>query len=87
MIGADVAAAGLLAPAFAIEDRAALPETVRQGMELVEGAQTVTAPLYMSVPATLWPGLYAMQQQILTRPGSSQGFDLDAMLAKLEAAR
>jgi ABC-type glycerol-3-phosphate transport system substrate-binding protein len=87
VIGSDVATAGLLAPAFAIEDRAALPETVRQGMELVEGAQTVTAPLYMSVPATLWPGLYEMQQQILTRPGSAQGCDLDAMLAKLEAAR
>jgi ABC-type glycerol-3-phosphate transport system substrate-binding protein len=83
----DVVADGLYAPAFAVSDPAALPEQVRQGMALVEGAQTVMAPLYMSVPSTFWPALYDMQQRILKGPGSPTGFDLDALLAKLEAAR
>jgi raffinose/stachyose/melibiose transport system substrate-binding protein len=83
----DVVAGGLYAPAFAVPDPAALPEQVRQGIALVEGAQTVMAPFYMSVPSTFWPALYDMQQRILAGPGSPTGFDLDALLSKLEAAR
>jgi hypothetical protein len=83
----DVVATGLYAPAFVTEDTAALPDQVRQGMELVEGADTVVVPYYMSVPPTMWPALMEMQRRILTEPGSGAGFDLDAMLAKLEAAR
>ena len=56
-------------------------------MELVAGTQTVTAPYYMSVSPTLWAALTDMQRRILTEPGSAAGFDLDALLAKLEAAR
>lgn len=87
ILNTQVVAGGLQAPAFAVEDKTALPETVRQGMALVEGAQTVMAPLYMSVNAELWPALALMQQQILKGPGSGEGFDLDAVLARLEAAR
>jgi multiple sugar transport system substrate-binding protein len=83
----DVVATGLYAPAFAAGDTAALPEPVQQGMALVEGTATVVVPYYMSVPPTMWPALMEMQRRILTEPGSSTGFDLDAMLAKLEAAR
>jgi ABC-type glycerol-3-phosphate transport system substrate-binding protein len=83
----DVVAAGLYAPAFAVADRAALPEGVRQGMALVEGAQTVTAPFYMSVSPAMWPALADMQRRLLAGPGSPGGFDLDALLARLEAAR
>jgi ABC-type glycerol-3-phosphate transport system substrate-binding protein len=83
----DVVAGGLYAPAFAGPDPAALPEHVRQGMSLVESAQIVMAPFYMSVPTTFWPALSDMQQRMLTEPGSPKGFDLDALLAKLEAAR
>jgi ABC-type glycerol-3-phosphate transport system substrate-binding protein len=83
----DVVATGLYAPAFVTADSADLPAQVQAGMALVEGASTVTAPYYMSVPITMWPALMEMQRRILTEPGSSKGFDLDALLAKLEAAR
>lgn len=87
VLSREVVAAGIYAPAFTTLDAAALPESVRQGMALVEGAQTVTPPFYMSVSAGLWPALYQMQQQILTEPGSAGGFDLDALLARLEELR
>ena len=83
----DVIGGGLYAPAFAVADPAALSEQVRQGMELVAGTQTVTTPYYMSVSPTMWAVLSDMQRRILTGPGSATGFDLDALLAKLEAAR
>lgn len=83
----DVVAAGLYAPAFAVADPSALPAPVRQGMALVEAAQTVVVPTYMSVSPTLWPALYDMQRRLLTEPGSPTGFDLDGLLARLEAAR
>jgi multiple sugar transport system substrate-binding protein len=83
----DIAAEGLTAPAFAVEDPEALPEPVRQGMELVANAQTVVVPTYVSVMPTLWPALYDMQRRLLTEPGSPTGFDLDDLLADLEAAR
>jgi multiple sugar transport system substrate-binding protein len=83
----EVVAGGLYAPAFAVEDPAALPEPVRQGMELVEGVQTVVVPIYMSVAPTFWPALFDMQRRLLTEPGSATGFDLDGLLARLEAAR
>jgi ABC-type glycerol-3-phosphate transport system substrate-binding protein len=87
LVAGSIVAGGLYAPAFAVEDRAALPAGVRQGMAVVEGAQTVTAPFYLSVPDTMWPALGAMQRRLLTQPGSPAGFDLDALLAALEAAR
>ncbi len=83
----DVVGAGLYAPAFAVADPATLSEPVRQGMALVTDTQTATAPFYMSVSPAMWPILQDMQRRILTGPGSAAGFDLDALLAKLEAAR
>ncbi len=83
----DVVGGGLYAPAFAVADPATLSEPVRQGMALVTDTQTVTAPFYMSVSPAMWSVLRDMQRRILTGPGSAAGFDLDALLAKLEAAR
>jgi ABC-type glycerol-3-phosphate transport system substrate-binding protein len=83
----DVVGGGLYAPAFAVADPATLSEPVRQGMTLVTDTQTVTAPFYMSVSPAMWSVLQDMQRRILTGPGSAAGFDLDALLAKLEAAR
>ena len=83
----DVVGGGLYAPAFAVADPATLSEQVRQGMDLVTNTQTATAPFYMSVSPVMWPVLQDMQRRILTGPGSAAGFDLDALLAKLEAAR
>ncbi len=64
-----------------------LSDQVRQGMALVADTQTAIAPFYMSVSPAMWPALVDMQRRILTGPGSATGFDLDALLAKLEAAR
>ncbi len=84
----DVVAAGLYAPAFSLGlDDTALPEAVGEGMALVEAAQTVTPPYYMSVSPTMWPILFEMQRRLLTEPGSARGFDLDALLSRLEAAQ
>ena len=83
----DVVGGGLYAPAFAVADPGTLSEQVRQGMALVAGTQTTTAPFYMSVSPAMWPVLQDMQRRILTGPGSAAGFDLDALLAKLQAAR
>jgi ABC-type glycerol-3-phosphate transport system substrate-binding protein len=87
LLAAEVVATGLYAPMVGSTDDQALPELVRQGMALVQDAESVTAPYYMSVPPSMWPALIAMQRRILTEPGSDSGFDLDAMLATLEAAR
>ena len=83
----DVAATGLYAPIFVAADDETIPATVRQGMALVQGAETLTAPYYMSVPPQMWPALMKMQRRLLTEPGSGQAFDLDRLLAELEAAR
>lgn len=83
----DVVGGGLYAPAFAVTDPGTLSEQVRQGMALVADTQAATAPFYMSVSPTMWPALFDMQRRILTGPGSATGFDLDELLAKLEAAR
>ena len=83
----DVVGGGLYGPAFAVADPATLSDQVRQGMDLIAGTQTVTAPYYMSVSPAMWPVLQDMQRRILTGPGNAAGFDLDALLAKLEAAR
>ena len=83
----DVVGGGLYAPAFAVADPGTLSEQVRQGMALVSDTQTATTPFYMSVSPAMWPVLQDMQRRILTGPGSAAGFDLDALLAKLEAAR
>ena len=81
----DIAGSGLYAPFFG--DMDTLPDGVRQGVDLVQGAQTLTAPYYMSVPAQMWPALITMQRRLLTEPGSGQLFDLDGLLTALEAAR
>lgn len=83
----DVVGGGLYAPAFAVADPATLSDQVRQGMALVTDTQTATTPFYMSVSPAMWSALQDMQRRILTQPGSAAGFDLDALLAKLEAAR
>jgi hypothetical protein len=41
----------------------------------------------MSVPPQMGPALIKMQRRLLTEPGSGQAFDLDRLLAELEAAR
>lgn len=87
LLAQSLVASGLYAPAFALPGDGELPASVRQGTDLAAQAETVTTPCYMSVPVTLWPALAAMQQRLLTGPGSPAGFDLDAVLAKLEAAR
>lgn len=46
----DVAATGLYTPIFVAADDETIPATVRQGMALVQGAERLTAPYYMSVP-------------------------------------
>ena len=56
-------------------------------MTLVQEAESVVAPYYMSVSPAMWPALMTMQRRILTEPGSGKGFDLDGMLAALETAR
>ena len=87
LLATNVAATGLYAPmSGSIEDQT-LPESVRQGIELVQGAEAITAPYYMSVPPTMWPALVNMQRKLLTEPGSGKEFDLDGLLAMLEAAR
>lgn len=85
LMAQDIAGSGLYAPFFGDPD--ALPASVRQGVGLVQSAQTLTAPYYMSVPAQMWPALTTMQRRLLTEPGSGQVFDLDGLLATLEAAR
>jgi multiple sugar transport system substrate-binding protein len=87
LLAADLTASGLYAPITARADDPALPDTVRQGMALVQSAESVSAPYYMSVSPTMWPALMTMQRRLLTEPGSGSGFDLDAMLAMLETAR
>jgi ABC-type glycerol-3-phosphate transport system substrate-binding protein len=83
----DIVGGGLFAPAFAVADPSALPEPVQEGVALATEAQTVTPQLYMSVSPAMWPALADMQRRILTEPGSAGGFDLDALLARLENAR
>lgn len=85
LMAQDIAGSGLYAPFFGAMD--ALPDSVRQGVDLVQSAQALTAPYYMSVPPSMWAALMTMQRNLLTEPGSGQVFDLDGLLATLEAAR
>ncbi len=85
LMAQEIAGSGLYAPFFG--DMDALPDSVRQGVDLVQSANTITTPYYMSVPARMWPALTTMQRRLLTEPGSGQAFDLDGLLAALEAAR
>lgn len=87
LLATDVAASGLYAPLTGRAEDQALPAGVRQGVALVSKAEAITAPTYMSVPPTLWPALMTMQRRLLTEPGRGKEFDLDGLLAALEAAR
>ena len=83
----DIVASGLYAPASATAEGEVLPERLRQGIELMQQADAVTIPYYMSVPTTLWPALSDMLRQIYVVPESGKSLDLDALLSKMEAAR
>ena len=85
LIAQDIAGSGLYAPFFGNPET--LPDRVRQGVDLVRSAQALTIPYAMSVPASMWPVLTTLQRRLLTEPGSGQVFDLDGLLATLEAAR
>lgn len=87
LLATDVAATGLYAPLTGRAEDQSLPAGVRQGIALVSGAETLTAPTYMSVSPALWPALMNMQRRLLTEPGSGKDFDLDGLLDTLEAAR
>ena len=87
LLATDVATSGLYAPISASADDPALPDSVRQGIALVQAAESVSVPYYMSVSPTMWPALVTMQRRLLTEPVSGLGFDLDGMLATLEQAR
>jgi multiple sugar transport system substrate-binding protein/raffinose/stachyose/melibiose transport system substrate-binding protein len=87
LLETDVAASGLYAPMSISADDASLPASVRQGMTLVQAAENVSIPYLMRVSPTMWPALITLQQRILTEPSSGRGFDLDGVLAMLEAAR
>ncbi|HQY91173.1 MAG: ABC transporter substrate-binding protein [Caldilinea sp.] len=87
LLMAEVVASGLYAPITGSAEDETLPASVRQGMTLVQEAESVVAPYYMSVSPAMWPALMTMQRRILTEPGSGKGFDLDGMLAALETAR
>ena len=84
LIETDVVASGLYAPMSGSADDASLPASVRQGMTLVQAAQSVSAPYFMRVSPDKWPALIALQRRILTEPGSGSGFDLDSILATLK---
>jgi len=87
LLATEVAASGLYAPIASSADDLSLPASVRQGVALVQSAESVSAPYFMRVSPTMWPALTILQRRILTEPGSGKGFDLDGMLATLEAAR
>lgn len=87
LLTADVAATGLYAPMTATPEDETLPAAVRQGVALIQDAESITLPYYMSVSARMWPALMAMQRRLLTEPGSGKEFDLEGLLAALEAAR
>lgn len=87
LLATNVAASGFYAPLTASADDQSLPPGVRQGIALVSQAEAITAPTYMSVSPAMWPAFANMQRKLLTEPGSGKAFDLDALLATLEAAR
>ena len=84
LIETDVAASGLYAPLSSSAEDASLPANVRQGMALVESAQSASAPYFMRVSPNKWPALISLQRRILTEPGSGKDFDLDSILATLQ---
>lgn len=83
LLETDVAASGLYAPMSGSPDDASLPPNVRQGIELVQRAEQVSAPYFMRVAPAKWPALFTLQRRILTEPGSGRDFDLDSVLAAL----
>lgn len=85
LLATDGAANGLYAPITSRADDPDLPASVRQGITLVQEAESITAPYYMSVSPAMWPRLMTALGRLLTEPGSGQDFDLDGLLAMLEA--
>lgn len=87
LLAADLAASSLYAPITARADDPALSASVRQGIALVNSAESVSAPYYMSVSPAMWPALTNMQRRLLTEPAGGLDFDLDGLLADLERLR
>lgn len=87
LLATDVAASSLYAPITGRADDPSLPDSVRQGIALVSKAEAILPPTYMSVSPALWPAFMNMQRRLLSEPGSGKAFDLDGLLAALEAAR
>lgn len=82
----DVTLAQVYVPAFARLEDEGMALTTEQGMALVQGAAELSAPYGLSVTQGNFPGLNDFLNQLLFR-GTDKPFDLDAALAKLEAAR
>lgn len=74
-------------PAFARADTAGLPDSVKQGLNLVQNAQELTPPYAISIPQTMFPALDNLFRQLLADPKSGKPVDLDGALARLEEAR
>ena len=81
------AASALYAPAQTASPQSALPTAVQQGIQIVQNAETVGVPYYVSINERMQAALDNMLRRLLADPQAGKVFDLDALLSTLEAVR
>jgi len=84
---AQNASNGLYAPARATVNQENLSPAIKQGIQLIQETKAVAVPYFISVDQKIQSAQDGVLRQLLTDPTASQPFDLDSLLANLEAAR
>jgi ABC-type glycerol-3-phosphate transport system substrate-binding protein len=87
LVGRDVQSSNLYVPALANVDADQLSPVIRQGMTIVTEADAVVSPYSVSVGQPMRVALDSMLRRLLADSSSSKPFDLNELLAALEAAR
>jgi ABC-type glycerol-3-phosphate transport system substrate-binding protein len=87
LLNQDITETSLYVPAFVSSEDENLPATVRQGIALVQGADTVTSPYFLDVPDSMQGKLDDMLPRLLAGPQSGTGFDLEGLVSELEEGR
>jgi ABC-type glycerol-3-phosphate transport system substrate-binding protein len=87
ILNQDVTETSLYVPAIASPEDENLPAPVRQGIALVQEADTVTSPYSLDVPDSMQSKLDDVLPLLLADPQSGTGFDLEVVISELEETR
>ncbi len=63
------------------------PDGANQGVELIRRTDALVPPYFLSIPDGVWPTLVDVMRRLLTPPSTGRAFELESILADMEAVR